>query len=324
MNQERPKMVRVNGSRKCPICERPDWCLLSPDGKAAICTRVESKKRCGEAGWLHRLDNGNELPAFVPPPVRPKTDAPRWHAVAMECSQQITNEQVLELSAKLGLPCVGIACIGLVGSWNNEDGTKSIVFPERDGQDNVIGLNRRFEDGRKLHLPGGSRGLTLPLNWDDDRPDPLYIVEGPTDTAAMVCAGLSAWGRPSNRGGVAFIVEALAKINPARTVIIVGENDKKPDGQWPGLIGCMSVAGGVQAKVKNPVNWALAPVDYKDVREYLTSEMYENVSWSDRGQELQVTLAVTSKPAAYCPEGYTAAMDKIRKEVSYDEERWKY
>src|SRR5947208_2902513 len=46
---------RVSRDRPCPVCERPDWCLIAADGSAAICARAESPKRCGEAGWLHQL-----------------------------------------------------------------------------------------------------------------------------------------------------------------------------------------------------------------------------------------------------------------------------
>src|SRR5438046_2785774 len=46
---------RVTRERPCPICAKPDWCLIAPDGLAAICARTESPKRCGDAGWLHRL-----------------------------------------------------------------------------------------------------------------------------------------------------------------------------------------------------------------------------------------------------------------------------
>lgn len=54
---------RVSRRRPCPVCGKPDWCAYSgPDDSptAAICQRVESPKRAGEAGWLHVLrDDGS-------------------------------------------------------------------------------------------------------------------------------------------------------------------------------------------------------------------------------------------------------------------------
>ena len=48
-------MNRVRRDNPCPICGKPDWCLIAGDKTAAICKRIESPKQCGEAGWLHRL-----------------------------------------------------------------------------------------------------------------------------------------------------------------------------------------------------------------------------------------------------------------------------
>ena len=60
--------VRVSRRNRCPVCDKPDWCLLSQDGKAAICARIESDTKAGEAGWLHRLDTAMPLPSPKPRP----------------------------------------------------------------------------------------------------------------------------------------------------------------------------------------------------------------------------------------------------------------
>jgi len=49
---------RVNRRCLCMVCGKPDWCLISADGLAVICARVQSETKCGDAGWLHRLDCG--------------------------------------------------------------------------------------------------------------------------------------------------------------------------------------------------------------------------------------------------------------------------
>jgi hypothetical protein len=68
--------LRVNRHNPCPICAKPDWCLISTDGKAVICARVESPRVAGSAGWLHPLDRGITPPAPVPPPSMVRTAAP--------------------------------------------------------------------------------------------------------------------------------------------------------------------------------------------------------------------------------------------------------
>lgn len=57
------KWVRVNRRNRCPICDKPDWCLISQDGEAAICARIDSDKPAGNkgAGWLHKLDAARTL-----------------------------------------------------------------------------------------------------------------------------------------------------------------------------------------------------------------------------------------------------------------------
>ena len=52
MNSE--NMIRVSKQRPCPVCGKPDWCLIARDGSAAICARIAegSVKQCGEAGWF--------------------------------------------------------------------------------------------------------------------------------------------------------------------------------------------------------------------------------------------------------------------------------
>lgn len=313
-----PRMVKVTGSRPCPACKKGSWCLISPDGRSCICQRVESRKRCGEAGWLHRLDE--PLPAFTPE-YREPVKRSDWYGPATKYASQLSQVDRSDLALRLGLPLFGLDCIALLGAF--EQGNDLVyVFPERDGQGNVIGLNRRYRDGTKKHMPGGARGVTLPNGWDEGD-GPLFIVEGPTDTAAMMAADLKAIGRPSNIGGSDMLAEAIkAKIDTSRTVIVVGENDRKPDGLWPGLDGAISVAGRIQDQVKNEVRWVLAPTDYKDVREFLTSERFDGVEWNLRGIWLAPLLTDNSKPAKHLPAGYKPLIDAEKRLNDYDPDRW--
>ena len=47
------KMQRVSRKTPCPVCGKPDWCLVAEDGTAAICQRIKegSVKSCGNAGY---------------------------------------------------------------------------------------------------------------------------------------------------------------------------------------------------------------------------------------------------------------------------------
>ena len=63
-------MDRVSASNPCPICKKPDWCLIAPDRSVCICQRIESGKKCKDAGWLHKLIEDppkTEIPYYVGP-----------------------------------------------------------------------------------------------------------------------------------------------------------------------------------------------------------------------------------------------------------------
>ena len=55
--------LRVNRHCPCLICGKPDWCLISQDGTAVICARIESDKPAGNkgAGWIHKLTEDRQL-----------------------------------------------------------------------------------------------------------------------------------------------------------------------------------------------------------------------------------------------------------------------
>ncbi len=44
------RWLRVTRQNRCPVCGKPDWCLVSPDGEAAICARIESEETVGNKG----------------------------------------------------------------------------------------------------------------------------------------------------------------------------------------------------------------------------------------------------------------------------------
>jgi hypothetical protein len=56
---------RVTRQNPCPICDRPNWCLVATNGTYAICQRTSSartaKGNCG--GWIHRLAGAAADPA---------------------------------------------------------------------------------------------------------------------------------------------------------------------------------------------------------------------------------------------------------------------
>jgi hypothetical protein len=193
--------VRVTRERPCPVCGKPDWCLVREDGTGAICKRKESGKRCGDAGWLHPLAEPHRAPLVPKRTAAPKAGTD-WPAEARRAAAKLTPARRKKLAGDLRLPTAALDAVPLVGSRDDDRDGPCFTFPEVDAAGTVIGINRRYADGRKKAMPGGRRGLTVPAGWQD-RPGPVFVVEGPTDAAALAVAGLAGVGRPSNNTGAA-------------------------------------------------------------------------------------------------------------------------
>ena len=277
-------MLRVNTHNRCPVCQKPDWCLYDPDGSAAICQRVPSDKRVGtkDAGYLHRLID-NRRPRVVTK-TKAKADTTDWTAVA---KRHVRHAGAELLDAVWGLPAGSHKCLPLVGYNPDDTGGPCWTVPMVNGAEQVVGVSRRYGDGSKKSM--GRNGLFVPAGWQD-RNGPVFVVEGASDTAAMWAAGLCAVGRPSNSGGSEMLTALLSQTDEARAICVVVERDEKGNGLWPGLDGSMTVARYLRkAFPKRPVKWAVVPAGIKDACEFLC-HTYIDVEWEDRGWGLSKVL----------------------------------
>ncbi len=283
--------VRTSPNRPCPVCGKPGWCKVGKE--FCLCARVPdgAVRKCGEAGYLHKI--GGAEPVVKQTPKPPDT---RWDEEAKRYAAAMSGELRAKAAEMLGLPASGFDALPLLGHGKDESGKPFVTFPEVDGAGRVVGLCRRYRD-RKLQMPGGGRGLTVPSWFHPAKVTEVFVVEGPTDSAAMWAAGLVAVGRPSNNGGVAYLVELFRRLPPACRVVVVGENDRKADGLWPGLDGAAAVAEGLAAglarrpgAVAFPVGWTLCPDGEKDVRAWLTARVKphsQSEEWAGAGKVLR-------------------------------------
>jgi len=249
--------VRVSKEQHCPICDHADWCLISADATAAICARVSdgAVKRCGEAGFLHRL--ANSLTPWRPQAQRVVVSAAPADvsALALEYHAAADREGHLDrLAQELGLSTESLRRFR-VGWWAKENCS---TWPMSDASDRIIGINRRFWDGAKRIVLGHKAGLYLP----DDPPAPagsmLVVCEGATDGVAGRDLGFQCVGRFSCTHGARLLVE-LVKARRPGLLVIVGDTDE------PGRRGTQSLAAALlpyvpALKVIEP------PAPHKDLR----------------------------------------------------------
>lgn len=254
----------VSRSCPCPACGRPTWCGATDDQSLIRCMRstdapagYKTVRTYADGGTLFGLVDGETKP--IPTPKRKARPRPDFEAMHKRFRGNVEPGFIADI-ADAWLELSGEALDALAPGWDFEDET--LIFPERDADGTIIGLTRRYADGRKKAIQGSRRGLSMP--WPLPDRDPVLIVEGPSDTAAALDAGFNAVGRPSNRSGGEMLAELLA----GRDVVVMGENDMKQDGRWPGKEGVQAITDQLVDRCKS-VETTFPPADYKDARAWL-------------------------------------------------------
>ena len=218
MTTQLGKWIRVSRSNQCPICGKPDWCVI---GTLYVnCMRVQSDKPCKDGGWLHPIDSK----AARPTPRPKESEAPKINATAMmrDWRSKTEPEWIENFANVLGVSAESLSAIGT--AWAAD--RKAWAFPMLDGYRNVIGVRLRSETGQKWAVTGSRAGIFM----GDSASGTALICEGPTDTCAALTLGYNAIGRPSCLGSEDIILTAL---KDASRVLIVADNDSAG---WNGAV----------------------------------------------------------------------------------------
>jgi hypothetical protein len=224
-----------------------------------------------------------------------------WSTEAGKYAKALTPAAAETLAADLGLPVEVIELVEGIGftSHGAKDEAGEWVaawtFPERDAGGVVTAVNRRFDrpvsinrskPTNKAVFSGGRRGLTVPIGWKD-RPGPVLVPEGVSDALSLSLCGLSCVGRPGSRDGEELLSKLLADYSGE--IVIVGENDRKTDGFWPGKDGAVETAKNLTLDLGRSVKWALPPEGIKDSRAWvqdLARGFGEADDWHWAGREI--------------------------------------
>lgn len=304
---------------QCPICGRRGWCGRREDG-LVLCKRPPmprdvpgfvfkglAKDRVTamyiENGKDQKQPGGNHRRPKPPQKENPPPTTPEW----LNCNYPkfvaaFTPERQDALAGELNLPTTAFTVLQ-IGWWpdrrwwnpetENEEGAPGCwTFPEYDARGQIIGIGLRWPGGRKGQMSGGRRGLTLPSGWCDSA-DPVIVVEGPSDVLAGRALGLNVIGRPSNSGGAELLAQACRN----RHTIVLGENDKKPDGRWPGREGVEAVARSLETAWNRPVPIAFPLSDIKDLRDWFSRLVPD---WDNTNlDEVRETILRTIVPSKF-------------------------
>jgi hypothetical protein len=324
-----PITFRADASRPCPVCLSPSKGCSATADRLHICRGEPAAP--GEwrvippspdsMGFTHYRNNVTDPPPATADrdasPSRPRRPSRRktgagangaapahdWEATARRYAAGLRDTDRQFLAQRLGVPVEALDSFPLLGASGASSAGSTITFPEHDGEGRVIGLSERVPgagpDGTdaKRQIHGGRRGLTVPDGWDLPA-GPIYVVEGSSDTIAAFAAGLACVGRPGAAAGIDLLVRQLRDVPAGRDLVVVGENDRKPSGEWPGRDGAVAVAAALAAKLARPVRVAMPPAGAKDVRAWLTDAELEYLPWAQRGRQL---VAHLGSPAATPP-----------------------
>jgi hypothetical protein len=251
---------RVTREHPCPICGSIDWCLTSADNTAAICPRVESSRRAGEAGYLHVLAK----PVDWKPPAKligvgPVEDfgglARQYQSSAEKCGK------IADLAYRLGVSEVNLRRFGIGYSFDGNFWT----FPLSEATGTkVIGINRRFGNGEKRVFSGHRTGLYLPADLPADLSAlTLLIVEGGSDAVAGLDLGFWTVGRFSCNSGAKLLVDVIRSRRPRLTVIVADTDAVGRRGAES--LACAMLPYVASLKVIEP------PTPHKDLRSWLVA-----------------------------------------------------
>lgn len=244
---------RVSGRHKCPVCGHDSWCLVDAARGLVVCPRTEGPRKIGQAGWLH--STGGDLPAskrFTRPEVEV---APLDGADGMQARFLRQGSPRLGLLAlMLGLSRESLERLG--SGWNGSAWT----FPMRNHREEIVGFRTRTEDGAKLAIRGSRAGIFVPSGLADA--EEMWVVEGPTDCAALLDMGIPAIGRPACRGSEKEIDRWL-RIRDHRQIVVLADNDA------PGMEGAIALVEILRTNSRRSVRMAAPPAEIKDARALL-------------------------------------------------------
>lgn len=262
----RGKWKRVRKNEPCPVCGKADWCLISSDGSAVICPRVESHKRIREAGYLHilRETKKQRYPSriTIKPKVNPKDLIQHSHKFQARAE---SLGKIESLSKTLGVSTESLRRLGI--GWDQSQ--SCWTFPLADADGRIVGLNRRFVDGSKYVYPGHRAGLYLPMDLPDDMQNMnLLVCEGGSDTAAALDLEFWAVGRFSCTHGRSLLRKLITLRKPARIVIVADGDD--PGQRGSERLACHLIPYVQELKIITPPAkdlrvWLRDGVDYSEL-----------------------------------------------------------
>jgi 5S rRNA maturation endonuclease (ribonuclease M5) len=228
---------------------------------------------------VRRIAEGFALPSV---PMKRPSKAPKIeeHRYREDCGEVIeawrmrtTVQRTVEAAQTLGVAVTALTAYGFAwcpagdGSW---------AFPMHDGEGRVCGIRLREpvdEGAAKWALKGSRAGLFLPAGVRRASLDRVFVVEGPTDAAALEWVyrnePVAVIGRASCTGQHQLVVQAVRLLAAREPEVVV-----IADADGPGVEGANALADDLVAefarvKVAVPQRGLGEGLGCKDIRQFV-------------------------------------------------------
>ncbi len=244
------RWLHVTKKEPCPKCGHDSWCSICPDLKIVLCMREVSDRPSTNAmgGWIHKLDGEIKIKARnYTEPEPPKIDAA---AIMAGYARDTRQADLIQFAKSLGVSADSLRSLGCQRAAAH----RAWAFPMFNGQGHAVGIRLRGDDGSKFAVKGSRQGIFLP---DCQPSKTAFIVEGASDSAAILTLGLYGFGRPQCCGSVAIIGMTIDRLKIKEAVIIA-------DSDAPGIRG----AEDLSRELEIPNRILIPPT--KDLRQLLS------------------------------------------------------
>lgn len=169
----------------CPVCNKPDGCLVADDGTACICARIEegSIRKVGQGnfrgGYLHVFE-GFKPKSYVAP------EAPdiNWNSRMTSQAHNLLSHRKEFAALCHDININPIAALRFNVGWLKD----WLTIPIYSKAGEISGIQRRAKKAKR-YMEWSGVGVFVPTTFFQHRSRTMAVCEGWTDAIAAICYG---------------------------------------------------------------------------------------------------------------------------------------
>lgn len=190
---------------------------------------------------------------------------PRWAEMAERWFVEMPDHWRARAAERLGLQVDVL--IRLMVGWDSE--RRATTWPMRDPDGRVVGVRLRCPiTARKWAVSGSAAGLIFQVDLRAGMP--LWVAEGPTDTAALCSVGLDGVGVPSAGGRVDWVASLARRLRAPELIVVADCDAAGAMGAKRLVRACMTICGVRVIRppdgIKDCREWIVGGADADDLR----------------------------------------------------------